>query len=245
MVFRMIRRSKKGIPTAKLSTSPESGTRIKGKFREVWSFIKQVWYVPFIWSLAWFSYWVFHDIITLGQMQVQELNFNYIGLAISIIAVFIAGYISGKSRKKNNVKTEKAGVKGKAFSQLEKTPREKEFQESVSSQYSFQETRSQKSEKLGQQLEHYSTIEKNRIEESNEPPIESGQALNIKSNNLRTLSATVETEKLQEIPTDCLICPNLTNCDQRQKRRTESETPCPYAKINLRKSTSESLETSN
>ena len=34
----------------------------------------------------------------------------------------------------------------------------------------------------------------------------------------------------QETSSDCLICPNLMDCPQRQKRIANPETPCPLSK---------------
>jgi hypothetical protein len=76
-----------------------------------------------------------------------------------------------------------------------------------------------------------------------QPPIQKSQIQ--KPNNLNqesltrsvtanTLSSQLEqsdqTHKIQETPSDCLVCPNLVNCTTRQKRIIDSETPCPFAK---------------
>ncbi len=70
-----------------------------GKFRstcqDLYSLGKQAWYVPFIWSLAWFSYWTFHDALVLKQIT-QGTPSALLGLSISISALLFGGYVSGK-----------------------------------------------------------------------------------------------------------------------------------------------------
>ena len=103
----MIKGGKRSVLIARLSTSKDSIKKFQGKCRGLWLIIKQVWYMPFIWSLAWFSYWLFQESIVMGQQLTQGSTFNQIGLAISIVAILIAGCMSGKSGEKNIKKTEK------------------------------------------------------------------------------------------------------------------------------------------
>lgn len=183
----MIKGGKRSVLVARLSSSKDAITKFKSKCNGIWSIIKQVWYVPFIWSLAWFSYWIFQEAIVMGQPLTQGSTFNQIGLAVSIVAVLLAGYISGKSGEKNAEKTGNVGIGKK--SRLARARRSNETH--VTSFQAFDSTHSTHSKvNLSDQI------------------------------------------KQQDIPTECLICPDLTSCDQRGKIASGSVPHCPYAKDN-------------
>ena len=234
MVNKLIERSKKGVLIAKLSASKDSTTKIKGKSREIWLFIKQVWYVPFIWSLAWFSYWIFHDIVVLSQPIIQVNKFNYIGVTISISAILFAGYIHEKSNKKSDEKAGKFGIEKEHIFVSSKPLSVESDQESVFPLKTTQKTQREQSEELTPQLKNQSLIETDIIQKQNERSSEFTQpAIKNIYHNQENLKNQIKTS--QEIPSDCLICPNLTNCDQRKRRTVETEIPCPYATANSKK----------
>ncbi len=219
----MIKRSKKGVSIASLSTSNESTTDSKDKFRDIWSFIKQVWYVPFIWSLAWFSYWIFQETILLGQPITQGNSLNFLGAAISIGALFIKGWISGKSSKKTLESVGKIEIEEKNSFKVSKVAGVEASQKSINFGSEYSET----------QLEHYPQIETNQNQEPSETPMELSQSA-VTTEKIPSEINKLSQNKKQEIPSDCLICPNLTNCDQRQKRSAESVTSCPLLHKNAK-----------
>ncbi len=69
--------------------------RFRSTCQDLWSLGMQAWYVPFVWSLAWFSYWTFHDALVLKQIT-QGTPSALLGLSISISALLFGGYVSGK-----------------------------------------------------------------------------------------------------------------------------------------------------
>jgi hypothetical protein len=188
----MIKGDKRSVLVARLSSSKNAIAKIKSKCRVIWSIVKQVWYVPFIWSLAWFSYWIFQESLVMGQSITQSNIYNQIGLAISIVAVFVAGYTSGKSRDKNQ---------------------------------------SDQSKRIKDQSKLYPQIETNQIRKPNETSATSFQALGSTRNSQKKANLSYQV-KQQEIPSECLLCPNLTSCDQREKPTSDPAIPCPYAKDN-------------
>ena len=213
----MIKRSKNGVPVAKLSTSNEATTEFKSKLAELWSFIKQVWYVPFIWSLAWFSYWIFQENIILGHPITQGNYFNHIGFTISMIAIIVKGWISKSNKEKIKVR-ERISDSKDASTEFHKTQSEMPSKES---QY-------WESENLNPQPQHYSLIDEDQTEQLTKTDIDS-----IRSPMFTEISHSkvdrVSQNTNQEIPSDCLLCPNLANCDYRKKRSNEPGTPCPFA----------------
>jgi hypothetical protein len=63
------------------------------KYKELWFYYKKIWYMPFIWSLTWFSYWIFHDIVVLKTPPIQVNPVNYVGTIISIAFILAASQI--------------------------------------------------------------------------------------------------------------------------------------------------------
>ena len=126
----------------------------------------------------------------MGQSITQSNIFNQIGLAISIVAVLAAGYMSGKLGEKKQ---------------------------------------SNESERIKEQSRHYLPIETKQIGKPNETVVTSFKALDHASNTLKEVN-TLHEVKQQEIPSECLLCPNLTSCNQRGKMTSDSATPCPYSK---------------
>jgi hypothetical protein len=49
--------------------------------------------MPFIWSLTWFSYWIFHDIVVLKTPPIEVTPLNYVGSIISIAFILAATQI--------------------------------------------------------------------------------------------------------------------------------------------------------
>jgi hypothetical protein len=224
----MIKCTKKGILMAN-STSSGATTKFKDKCREIWLFIKQVWYVPFIWSLAWFSYWICHDAIILGQPLPQITSTNIVGVVMSIAAILFAGYISGKSSEKIAKKTGIIEIEKKNSFKFSKALSEEESQNMLLPEYSVQKTNLQESEQSEPQLENHLSIESSQIDNPNRADLET-ILVPTPSRNVSNQVKKGGQTKIQDIPSDCLICPNLANCDQRQKRTAESKAPCPFAK---------------
>jgi hypothetical protein len=221
------------------STSSGATTKFKDKCRDIWLFIKQVWYVPFIWSLAWFSYWICHDAIILGQPLPQITRTNFVGVTISIAAILFAGFIHRKSSEKIAKKTGITEIEKKNSLKFNKTLSEKESQNMLLSEYSMEKTNFQKSEQSIPPIETHLSIEPSQIDNPNEVvDVEKGLAPAPSRNVSNQVKKGGQAELHQDIPLDCLICPNLASCNQRQKRTAGSKTPCPFAKQNQNSSKS-------
>ena len=52
--------------------------------KEVGDVCKQIWYVPFIWSLAWYLSWIFFSVAIWHKPLAQVNPLNYVGAATSI-----------------------------------------------------------------------------------------------------------------------------------------------------------------
>jgi hypothetical protein len=63
------------------------------KYKEIWHFYKRTWYVPFIWSLTWYSYWILRDIAVWHKPLNQMNPTNCAGTIISIAFILSATQI--------------------------------------------------------------------------------------------------------------------------------------------------------
>jgi len=63
------------------------------RFSDVWQTYKQMWYVPFIWSFAWCSYWIIFDSAVWNKPLAQLNLLNCIGAAASAIFILAASPI--------------------------------------------------------------------------------------------------------------------------------------------------------
>jgi len=60
------------------------------RFSDVWQTYKQIWYVPFIWSFTWYSYWIIFDSVVWNKPLAQFNLLNYIGATASAIFILVA-----------------------------------------------------------------------------------------------------------------------------------------------------------
>ena len=226
----MANRNREDVLLPKRSTLNEATTGIKRRCKSIWLLIKQVWCIPFIWSLGWFSYWIFYSVIVLNQLLTQVNPLNYVGIAISIGALLIAGYISGKSINKKVVEKISVIFDLKKIFSFRKAHDEKKARRQSLTQKFMRRTKVEQLEPLEPQINHSSIIEQGQIQTADEPSEESVQI----SATPRVLASQSkhpdQTCESQVILPECLVCPNLVNCTHRQNRTVDSETPCPFAK---------------
>lgn len=202
--------------------------RFRSTCQDLWLLGKQAWYVPFLWSLAWFSYWVFHDAIVLKQVT-QGTPSDLLGVSISISALLFAGYISGKSITKIVVEkaTGVAAMLGKKF------PFSKFFDDNKVTRILPQKLQQEMTVKESQRSEpeiELEAVEIDSEEEFYENPDEPVQPSVSPHSLLSHARQPHEGRKIQEISADCLICPNLLRCNERQNRGVEFVTRCPLAR---------------
>lgn len=221
MVKQVIEDSKKAGILAKLSSMNQTVAAFKAKCQPALFVIRQVWYIPFLWSLAWYSYWIFHSAIVLKTSLHEENNLNYIGAGISIAALLVAGY-NARRPIIRSIKT--------TFSSLYRR-----------SSRPTQTISTQKTEQAKMQIK---PVIAGQI-----PPAKMKQlSKEIPPSRLTLIDETVisnpsirEVEQAastsQDFSSECLTCPNLIDCTYRPKRTVElstqigSVTPCPYKSL--------------
>jgi hypothetical protein len=69
------------------------------RFSDVWQTYRQMWYVPFIWSFAWCSYWIIFDSVVWNKPLAQLNLLNYVGAAASAVFILAASPIRRRLQK--------------------------------------------------------------------------------------------------------------------------------------------------
>jgi hypothetical protein len=69
------------------------------RFDDVWQTYKRIWYVPFIWSFTWYSYWIIFDSVVWNKPLAQLNLLNYIGATTSAIFILAASPIRRRLQK--------------------------------------------------------------------------------------------------------------------------------------------------
>lgn len=216
----VVSRAKKTFANEKLPALNQTLLGLSNRLRDIWLLYKQIWYVPFIWSLTWYSFWILHGAIVLNKPLVQVNPMNYFGAIISIVALLLAVPSFRTLISKTSVLV---GVHIKSrrigFSWMKK---------------------------LVQNIQVEIPMQQ-KLQVAYQSPIKRGQTANLErpkqseqpSSSLRVLTGSTNYSNQhhlsQEIPAECLTCANLINCNYRKNRNVNSETqvqkpvPCRFA----------------
>jgi hypothetical protein len=229
----MISRPKKTVLTAKFSALNQAVANFKCKCRIVWLVVKQIWYIPFLWSLAWYSYWIFRSALVFNTPILQISAVDYLGASISIVALLIAGYRAREPIKRSVAMASDIGINmKKAFS-----PKD-HLKESVQTQPLPRKP--VQNRQIEMQLQP-------KPQEKNKPPVQrplppnriavAGKPIE-QSSDMEGLSGSVnrssQAQASKDFSTECLTCAKLVNCTYRQKRAMElsssgNHAPCRFA----------------
>lgn len=215
----VVSHAKKTFANEKLLALNQTILGLSNRCRNIGLLYKQIWYVPFIWSLTWYSFWILRSAIVLNEPLVQGNPVNYFGAIISIVALVLAVPSFRTAIRKASVlvgvhiKSRRIGFSWR-----------KKLLQNIQVEIPMQQ-------KL--QVKYQSTIKRSQTANLERP-----KQLKQPSSSLRALSGSTNyssQQLFQEIPAECLTCANLISCDYRQNRCVDSETqvqkrvPCPFA----------------
>lgn len=65
-----------------------------------------MWYVPFFWSLTWFSYWILHEVLILNTPLIQVNPVNCVGAVTSILVLLLVTPRLWTTRALHNIQVE-------------------------------------------------------------------------------------------------------------------------------------------
>ena len=206
----MVSRAKKGFPNVKLLALNQAVAGVSNSCRDVWLLYKQLWYVPFFWSLTWFSYWILREVFVLNAPLHQVDAVNYFGAIASIATLLLAMFRlrtnnNGTQTSLSNVKRSVQGIQVE-MSKLQRPP-----------------------------IKHQSSIKtsvREKLEQPSQKLIPSQSGATVFPTSVSTSS---QHSVSQEIPSECWTCANLIGCDHRRIEFVESQVQgsesvkCPFA----------------
>jgi hypothetical protein len=199
----------------KLSALNQSMANFRSKCGIIWSVCRQLWYIPFLWSLAWYSYWIFHSAIVLNTPILQGNILDYLGAAVSVAALLVAGY-RGRTPIRRSGETASERL---SFQKIAKN--------SQNQPLSLKQIRPP-------QLKHQQLIEPNQLQKENRLTQKPSQSLSRISASSSSIAQSGKGDTSENMDSECLTCLNLINCTYRQRRAIELRsqtkgTPCNYA----------------
>ncbi len=65
---------------------------------------RQLWFLPFLWSLTWFLYWLLRDILLLHGSFLEGNLWNYMGIVLSLAALALTTKILPRTRQAPDAK---------------------------------------------------------------------------------------------------------------------------------------------
>jgi hypothetical protein len=232
----MIDRAEKMVSNVSRSESSESETSFRSRLRKFWLVLKHAWFVPFIWWLAWCSYWIVADVIVWSKPIVPGNPWNYFGVIVSSIALLIKGRHHGSVLKKPTFESIRAltQIGGRIKSAQLKWPKSQGEQAELlrqrgqSSRFLSSSLKTKRRRMSRAKTFQFETP-KPRVEKK--APVERVQVetprvaakLEQSSVELELPQEKVDQKpELQESATDCLTCPRLVSCEYRRNAALDS-----------------------
>jgi hypothetical protein len=229
-------------------------------FKEVGDLCKQVWFVPFTWSLAWYLSWIFYDVAIWQKPLIQVNPWNYVGATTSVAVLLFGTQLRTRIRKEFVL----AGTQFRAVVQksvpffgIRIRTRIHELR-SVSGidtgkvdrlKHVFAclpiaiGSRLEKSGQLKPQVKQSSTKRRRVVEKPKQPKQlnqELSPGVNTYPQNVDYSHRRQEPEGMpKEIPDECLICADLINCVYRRNKSYDLESqhqnhiPCQRIQDNI------------
>jgi hypothetical protein len=215
----MVSRAKKNGLNLRLIAAYQIGVNLGDKCRDILSILKQMWFVPFFWSLTWFSYWIIRDVLVLNSSLTQVKPINLAGAFVSMSVLLLSlprlgTFIRKKSITLGNclaINIKKAFVHARVrFSKRGII---------THSHYAKNETRSIQAE-IGNpeklQVEHQSSFGKTETAKPKNLTEKITKAQSITSAISSNASYSSQKRMSQEIASECLTCANLISCNHRR-----------------------------
>jgi hypothetical protein len=233
LVNNVVSRAKKNGLNLKLLALNQVSVCLGNGFKKIFLLYKQMWYVPFFWSLTWFSYWILREVLVLKTPLIQVNPGDCVGAVISISVLSLATPRLGASiRKKSLVVGTLVG------SNIKKMFFHARFRSKNHGRSEFFSKLKHSAQDI--QMEPLKT-QKTRLEARAErEKLEQVTYKLMKSqSDASALSSRVgysdQNSISQEISSECLTCANLISCRHRRCESVESQVQgskgikCPFA----------------
>jgi hypothetical protein len=215
----MVSRAKKNGLNLRLIAAYQIGVSLGDKCRDIFSILKQMWFVPFFWSLTWFSYWIIRDVLVLNASLTQVKPMNLAGAVVSMSVLLLAvprlgTFIRNKSITLGTclaINMKKAFVHARV--RFSKRGALAHFHNAKNDTRPIQ-AEIDNPEKL--QVEHQSSFGKNETAKPKNLTEKITKAQSITSAISSNASYSPQKRMSQEIASECLTCANLISCNHRR-----------------------------
>jgi hypothetical protein len=202
------RASKVGL-NLKPSIIPQTTPGFSNAIKNIFLICKQVWYIPFFWTLTWYSYWILRATIILNTPLIQLNLTDCIGAAIST-SILIVALVQRRFHADKRI---------------------------TITAYHKVENEAQKihEEKLQKSRINYQTIIRSAPEKLEETPRKLTVPKPIDSITARGVDYFKHHTSSQEILAECLTCENLISCRHRRSQpiglqdQGSQTARCPFA----------------
>jgi hypothetical protein len=233
----VVSRAKKAELNLKPPALPQLTPGLGRTCRNIFSLYKQIWYVPFFWTLTWYTYWILRAILFLNTPPTQVNPVNYTGAAISTTILLIATPRLGTTIRKNSIiVATRVGIKIKKMLFQAHFLTSNESSTSVSKiKPDVQSIQGETSKPQELRIEYQASIDKSMGEKLEQQP----QELMPPRSGVSTLASKVrysdQQHVSQEISAECLTCANLISCNHRRSEPVENQAQdsengkCPFA----------------
>jgi hypothetical protein len=232
-VSNVVSRAKKPSLNLKLYTLPQTTTSPIDTIKNILLLCKQIWYVPFFWTLTWFTYWILRATIILNTPLTQLNPLDLTGVAISTLILILATPRLGTKIRKNPVlaaKNAATNIKKASIHTFHTRFHAENRTPPISQSKAMNNMLNIRATNLKRQtppISHQASIgsgqkkmEKKleRVPEKlmlprSEPSAEAGDIGYAVGNTLSL-----------ELPMECLTCENLIRCRHRRSQRLEAQT---------------------
>jgi hypothetical protein len=228
----MVSRAKKAGLNLKTIAAYQTSLSLGGKRRDILSIIKQMWFVPFFWSLTWFSYWIIRDLFVLNTSLTQIKPLNLAGAVFSIIVLLLATPRLGTSiRKKAILLRTHRGINVKKGA-IHTYIRPDNYNRSTSIHNIKNISPTAHVEKIHlekPQRKYQSPFRKNELAEPKNVSEKITKSQSIANALSSSASYSRQNQMSQEISAECLTCAYLVSCHHR--RYDSDESPLQNRKI--------------
>ena len=237
LVNNMVSRAKKNGLNIRFLTLNQTNGSLGNLFKDIFLLYKQMWYVPFFWSLTWFLYWILRDVLILNMPLTQINPLDCGGAVISILVLLLATPRLGTSiRRKSLAVGMLAGsnIKKMFFHVRFRSKNHKRTEFLPKLKHNVQDIQVGTSMTRTTRLEHQIPIRNIGIEK----PKQFTPKLMKSQSDDSTLSSGVgfssQNRISQEISSECLTCANLVSCHHRRYETSKSQvqgskgSSCPF-----------------
>lgn len=225
---------------SKMSLKLTMLSAVLAKHQEIWLLCKQIWYVPFIWSLTWFSFWTFRDIAIWHTSPLQVNPLNYVGLCTSTAVLLfrtqfrtqtqkLRVFAASKLRTTVQKKTLIIGTKLKSCIQKAPALAGSSVKKAYKTTHSFVDSTFSFTSQKERTAKHKEHIKKtlNKKQSDAKKAEQTAQQIRSPSSNVNARDENADFssqhQETDEIPGECLMCEELVRCVYRQDKTYCSE----------------------